>query len=122
MNIKLPYNPKLKDRARDLRKAGNISEVIFWNSIKNRKLEGLDFDRQKIIGNYIVDFYIPRYRIVIEIDGSSHDGKIDYDKERDVFMRGLSLKVLRFSDLDVKYNLDHVHKSILDEIIKTTPP
>ncbi|MGQ4005164.1 DUF559 domain-containing protein [Francisellaceae bacterium CB300] len=57
MNIKLPYNPKLKQRARELRKAGNLSEVLLWQKIKNRQLLGLDFDRQKIIGNYIVDFY-----------------------------------------------------------------
>src|SRR5690606_11048916 len=53
----LPYNPKLKERARELRKAGNLPEVLFWNEVKNRQFKGFDFDRQKIIGNYIVDFY-----------------------------------------------------------------
>lgn len=55
--MSLPYNPKLKAHARELRRAGNLSEVLFWNQIKNKQFLNLDFDRQKIIGNYIVDFY-----------------------------------------------------------------
>ena len=52
----LPYNPKLKERAKELRQAGNVSEVLFWNQVKNKQFKGFDFDRQKIVGNYIVDF------------------------------------------------------------------
>ncbi|MDA3812993.1 MAG: DUF559 domain-containing protein [Candidatus Cloacimonetes bacterium] len=48
---KLPYNPKLKDRVRELRKAGNLAEVLFWDQVKNKKFLSLDFHRQKIIGN-----------------------------------------------------------------------
>ena len=54
--ISLPTNPKLKERARELRKQGILSEVLFWNEVKHKKFLNLDFDRQKIIGNYIVDF------------------------------------------------------------------
>ena len=53
----LPFYPDLKERAKKLRKAGNLSEVLFWNQVKNKQFSGLDFDRQKIIGDYIVDFY-----------------------------------------------------------------
>lgn len=56
--LKLPTNPKLKQKARDLRKQGVLSEVLFWNEVKRKKFLGLDFDSQKIIGNFIVDFYI----------------------------------------------------------------
>jgi hypothetical protein len=56
-HMALSYNPKLKDRAKALRKAGNLPEVLLWNKLKNNQLRGLDFDRQKIIGNYVVDFY-----------------------------------------------------------------
>ena len=62
----LPYNPKLKNLAKQLRKAGNLSEVIFWNAVKGGQLLNLDFERQKIIGNYIVDFYCPELDLVIE--------------------------------------------------------
>ena len=81
----LPFNPKLKERARQLRKAGNLFEVLFWNKVKNKQFKGYDFDRQKIIGNYIVDFYRANCQVVIEIDGSSHDNKQKYDERRDAF-------------------------------------
>lgn len=54
----LPYNANLKNKARELGKAGNLSEVLFWKRVKGKQFLGLDFDRQKIIGNYIVDFFI----------------------------------------------------------------
>src|SRR6056297_2749722 len=85
----LPYNPKLKERARELRKAGNLPEVIFWNQVKRKQFKGYDFDRQKIIGNYIVDFYCTNCNVVIEIDGSSHDHKQEYDAERDAYLESL---------------------------------
>ncbi len=77
----LPYNPKLKERAKALRKAGVLSEALFWLEVKQGKFLGLDFDRQKIIGNYIVDFFCAEAKAVIEIDGGSHAGKEEYDEE-----------------------------------------
>jgi very-short-patch-repair endonuclease len=90
----LPYNPKLRDRAKKLRKSGNLSEVLLWNQLKNMKFKGYDFDRHKIIGNYIVDFFCTNCNTVIEIDGSSHDDKIEYDTERDAYLIGLGLSVI----------------------------
>lgn len=110
--LNLPFNPKLKQRARDLRKSGNLAEVILWIEIKSKKLNGLDFDRQKIIGNYIVDFYCHTNRLIIEIDGSSHDQKEGYDAQRDIYFLGLGLKILHFTDLEVKNNLDEVLEQI----------
>ena len=104
----LPYNPALKQRARELRRAGNLSEVLLWNQIKNKQFLGLDFDRQKIIGNYIVDFYCAEKSIVLEIDGSSHDEKVEYDAKRDAFLQGLGLTVIHIADSDVKNNLSGV--------------
>ncbi|MDE4967681.1 endonuclease domain-containing protein, partial [Francisella tularensis] len=65
----LPYNPKLKDRAKELRKAGILSDVLLWQELKSRKFLNLDFNRQNVIGNYLVDFYCDDLRLVIEIDG-----------------------------------------------------
>jgi very-short-patch-repair endonuclease len=101
----LPYNPALKQRARELRKAGNLSEVLFWNVVKNKQLNGQDFDRQRVIGNYIVDFYCHEYSLVVEIDGSSHNDKQAYDQARDEYLEALGLKVLHVQDVDVKQNL-----------------
>lgn len=106
--MSLPYNAALKERAKALRRAGNLSEVLLWNQIKNKQYLGLDFDRQKIIGNFIVDFYCAEQGVVIEIDGSSHDHRADYDAQRDAFLIGLNLIVIHIPDSDVKTNLSGV--------------
>ncbi|EIJ34487.1 protein of unknown function DUF559 [Thiothrix nivea DSM 5205] len=109
----LPYNPKLKERAKELRRAGNLSEVLLWNQLKRGQFKGLDFDRQKIIGNFIVDFYCAEKHTVLEVDGSSHDDKADYDAERDAYLSGLGLNVIRIRDKDVKQNLAAVTAFLL---------
>ncbi len=101
----LPYNPELKQRARELRRAGNLSEALLWNQIKKKQLLGLDFDRQKIIGNYIVDFYCAEMKVVLEIDGYRHINKAEYDARRDAYLKKLGLTVIRITDEDVKKNL-----------------
>jgi Uncharacterized protein conserved in bacteria len=118
---KLPYNPKLKERARELRKAGNLSEVLLWNELKQKKMLGFDFTRQQIIGNYIVDFHCPKLNLVIEIDGESHNYKVEYDTERDKFLQSLGLTVLHFNDLDIKHRLSEVLESIKNWIEGNTP-
>lgn len=110
----LPYNPILKERARELRKAGNLAEVLFWKQVRNKSFKGLDFDRQKIIGNYIVDFYCPNFNVVIEIDGSSHDDKQEYDALRDEYLKSLGLVVIHITDFEVKENMDAVMQYLND--------
>lgn len=105
---KLPYNPKLKARAKALRKAGNLSEVLLWNQLKNKQFKGLDFDRQKIIGDYIVDFFFANCNVVIEIGGNSHDDKQSYDDGIDSFLKELGLTIIHILDVDVKNNLSGV--------------
>lgn len=104
----LPYNPGLRTRAKELRKAGILHEALIWNQIKSGKLNGLDFDRQKIIGNYIVDFYCAEKNAIIEIDGSSHDGKEDCDKQRDDFLTSLRLNVIHIGVAEVLNNMEGV--------------
>lgn len=112
----LPYNPALKERAKELRKAGNLAEVLFWQQVRNRQFKGLDFDRQKIIGNYIVDFYNANYQLVVEIDGSSHNDKQDYDASRQKYLEDLGLKVVRYTDIEVKRNIVSVMQHLSDYI------
>ena len=104
----LPYNPALKDRARALRKAGFLHEALLWNQLKSKKFNGLDFDRQKIIGNYIVDFYCAEKAVVIEVDGSSHNNKQDEDAKRDAYLRSLGLVVIRLLVKDVLRDVEGV--------------
>ncbi len=121
--MSLPYNPALKERARELRRAGNLAEVLLWNQLKRKQFLGLDFDRQKIIGNYIVDFYCAEKSVVIEVDGSSHDDKVEYDAIRDAFLMGLDLTVIHLRDRDVKNNMAGVMDFLRGHAVweKTTP-
>jgi very-short-patch-repair endonuclease len=121
--MNLPYNPNLKERAKKLRQAGNLSEVLFWNQVKNKQFKGFDFDRQKIVGNYIVDFYCSNCNVVIEIDGSSHDNKQEYDKARDSFLQSLGLTVIHIPVIDVMKNMGGVMEMLFNHpALKGTPP
>ena len=104
--------------ARKNRKAGNMAEIAFWCQVHKKAFYGLDFDRQKVIGNYIVDFFVKRLGLVIEIDGSSHNEKPDYDARRDDFLEGLGLKVFRTTDYDVLQHLSVVLEDLRDFIVK----
>lgn len=119
----LPYNPALRDKAKALRKAGILHEALLWLELKNKKLNGLDFDRQKIIGNYIVDFYCADKSVVLEVDGSSHDSKQFEDARRDEYLRSLGLTVIRLLAKDVLQSLDGVFVFLKNHPALTgTPP
>ena len=114
----LPYNAVLKSRARALRKAGNLSEVIFWKQVRAGEFHNIDFDRQRVIGNYIVDFYVKSLGLVIEIDGESHNDKEEYDEKREGFLISLGLKVFKISTTQIHYDLDNVMKNLENYIIE----
>ena len=100
----IPYDPWLKDLARTLRKNSTLSEVILWNHIKNKAL-GVEFHRQVPMLSHIVDFYCHEIKLAIEIDGSSHDHKFDYDKKRQKELERYKVKFIRFSNYEVKREL-----------------
>jgi len=113
----LPVNHELSGYARRNRKSGNMAEIAFWLQIHKKSFHGLDFDRQKVIGNYIVDFYAKRLGLVVEIDGGSHNEKEDYDSLRDDFLEGLGLKVFHTTDYDVLQHVDLVLEDLRDFIV-----
>ena len=104
----LKYNPKLKKRARELRKNSTSSEIKLWKSLRRGQIRGYTFNRQKPIDEFIVDFYNKKLRLIIEIDGSSHDDKQGYDQERQNRLEALGCTVIRFYDHDVMKHLDGV--------------
>jgi len=114
----LPYNELLKDRARKLRRTSTISEVLFWVQVNKKKYYGVDFDRQKIIGNYIVDFYIESLGLIIEIDGGIHKYQEEYDENRTIYLESLGLIVYRISDEAVRFSMETVLMNLTDFIIK----
>jgi very-short-patch-repair endonuclease len=107
----IPYNPKLKDLARQLRKNSTLSEVLLWQQIKNKGL-GVQFHRQVPMLNYIVDFYCHEIMLAIEIDGDSHLHKYEYDKKREGELEQMGVKFIRFNDIDVKKNMFSVTLSL----------
>lgn len=115
----LPKNKDILARSRSLRKGYVLSEVIFWNHVRNKEFHQIDFDRQRIIGNYIVDFYVKSLGLVIEIDESSHDNKKEIDgMQQQQFLESLNLKIYRISDFRIKNDLANVMKELEDFIIK----
>jgi very-short-patch-repair endonuclease len=98
----------MKQIARKLRKDMTLAEILLWKELKGKKVLGYDFHRQKPIDEYVVDFYCPRLKLILEIDGDSHDGKEESDKIRQEKLESLGLTVLRFWDLDVKANVDGI--------------
>ena len=103
--LMLPYNKKLKPLLPHKRKAGLLCEVLFWKQVHRGRFHQIDFDRQKIIGNYIVDFYVKNLGLAVEIDGWSHDFKQEYDKKRQAELESYGVKVFRISNHDIKNNM-----------------
>ncbi|MDO8664615.1 MAG: endonuclease domain-containing protein [Candidatus Liptonbacteria bacterium] len=118
------YQKHLTAYARKLRKGGILSEVLLWQELKNDKL-GYRFLRQKPINKFIVDFYCPSLKLAIEIDGaSSHDNKMEKDESRQKALELLGVKVARFTDTEVRQNLNSVVENIKSEILRliNSPP
>ena len=85
--------------------------------MRNRSFHNIDFDRQRIIGNYIVDFYVKTLGLVVEIDGKSHEQKEEYDHTRLSFLKDLGLQVFIIQDMDIKKNPAQVMQDLEDFII-----
>ena len=110
----IPYNAKLKELAKQLRQIMTFSEVKLWNEIKNGKLMGYDFDRQRPIGNFIVDFYCKDLKLAIEIDGATHEDEniLLKDKIRQEELETLGVAFLRFNALLVVNKVEAVVREV----------
>jgi very-short-patch-repair endonuclease len=108
----IPYNPALKEKARELRNNSTKTEILLWINLKGKQMRGYDFHRQKPLDNYIVDFFCNELMLAIEIDGESHYGKEVYDEKRQKKLESLGVRFLRFDDSEVFYDCEKVLKSI----------
>jgi len=97
----IPYNPVLRDRARNLRKESTLSEILLWKEIKTKQILGYQFHRQVPIDYYIADFFCHELFLAIEIDGISHALKETYDEKWQQRLESLGVRFLRFDDLEV---------------------
>ena len=109
-------NSKLTGNAKTLRKNMTKEERHLWYDFL--KILPMTVNRQKVIGNYIVDFYIASHKLIVELDGSQHYGDkgIENDTKRDVFLNSLGIKVLRYSNLDINQRFESVCQDILNHI------
>ncbi|MDF2432005.1 MAG: hypothetical protein JWP44_1636 [Mucilaginibacter sp.] len=116
----IPYNPKLKALARKLRKDMTFGEVLLWNELKEDKLWGFDFDRQRCIDNYIVDFYCKDLMLAIEIDGMCHNYEDAFAKDeiRQQNLESLGIRFIRFTEAEAKYDMQNVIRGIEGRIIE----
>ncbi|TSC61790.1 MAG: hypothetical protein Greene041614_887 [Parcubacteria group bacterium Greene0416_14] len=108
--IMQPYNHNLKRFSRELRSNLTDAERFLWSRLRGKQLCGFQWYRQKPLASYIVDFYCPRARLVIEVDGGQHydESSITRDKERDTKLCMLGLTVLRFTNTDILHCIDGV--------------
>ncbi len=110
----LPYNKDLKEFSRKLRNNSTLGEILLWQKLRAGSMMNHTFNRQKPLGRYIVDFYCKPLKLVVEIDGSYHfeeDQKIK-DNARQQILEKMGLSFLRFSEQQVRKDMDVVLKTI----------
>ena len=114
----LPYNKNLKELARDLRKNMTDAERRLWSKIRRKQLKEFQFYRQKNVGDFIVDFYCPAAKLIVEIDGGQHysEENIVKDEARDSFLNDLGFRIFRFLNSDVFNNMEGVAERIYDHL------
>ena len=122
----IPYNPKLKELARNLRNNSTKAEIILWLKLKNSQFYGYDFHRQKPLDNYIVDFYCSELSLAIEIDGYSHELIAVHIKDikKEKRLNEVGVKILRFTDSQVLKDMENVIRALefyIYEFEKHTP-
>jgi very-short-patch-repair endonuclease len=107
--------PLIVERARKLRREATVPERLLWSVLRARRLAGLKFRRQYPIGPYIVDFYCQDARLVVEVDGMSHEDKQEQDAQREMYLREQGLRVFRVTNSDVNEDLEAVARAIVRE-------
>ncbi|HEV2495987.1 MAG TPA: endonuclease domain-containing protein [Terriglobia bacterium] len=114
----------LKPLRRDLRNSLTSAEVVLWKNLQRSQLAGRKFRRQHSIGNYVVDFYCPQYRLAVELDGQKHFNSMAAERDlvRTRFLEGLHMRVLRFENRAVFENLGAVLETIKQHLTITPPP
>jgi very-short-patch-repair endonuclease len=117
MEIRHRIHPVILAHAREMRHPQTPAEATLWHALRNRKT-GFKFRRQHPIDRFIIDFYCAKAKLLIEVDGKSHlePNQKEYDQARTEYLEKLGYKVIRFTNNDVKYNIDAVANNILRTI------
>ena len=120
--VRGPRNPQKQEQAQRMRRAMTPTEAILWECLRNNQLGGLHFRRQQVIAGFIADFYCPAARLIIECDGSSHFGREDYDRDRDLVLTAHDLHVLRVTNGRIRSDLPAVLAEILTHALPPSRP
>jgi very-short-patch-repair endonuclease len=112
---------EIRQRARQLRKELTPAEQLLWTQLRNRRLAGLKFRRQHPIGRFIVDFYCPAHKLVVEIDGPVHEFQEDQDLARADYLQQRGYRVVRFRNEHVLEDLPRVLQSIQEACLDQLP-
>ena len=118
MKSYLVNDPKLKFKRSYLRKNQTEVERLLWAQLRRKQLKGVKFFRQYSIGDYIVDFYSPKNRLAVKIDGGQHNEEklLKHDEQRTLYFKQFGVKVIRFWNNDVLKNLEGVLDIITENI------
>jgi very-short-patch-repair endonuclease len=111
----------IKKRAKELRQEMTPAEIVLWEKLRDRRLGGYKFRRQKPIGPFIVDFYCAESRLVVEIDGESHDLRAEQDEARTRQLADYGYRVIRFRNEQVTDLLEIVLEAILVNCANQAP-
>lgn len=125
MEQKFLYQNKVfKDRRKELRNNSTEAEKILWNYLKSSKLGGFKFVRQYSAGPYILDFYCPKLRLAVELDGSQHGEKeaMLYDQDRSNYFKSINIQIVRFWNNEITSNLKAVLDQIYTQILNCRTP
>jgi len=114
-------DPHKIEQAKKFRKNMTSAEQIFWEHVRNRRYPGYRFRRQQIIDGFIVDFYCSKLKLAIEIDGTVHDDRKEYDKKRDEILERHDIKIMRFTNDEVINDIHKVMLEIFSSKIQTPP-
>ena len=106
--------PELQQAAWLLRDRMTLAEETLWEALRDKRLNGLKFRRQHPVEQFILDFYCPRFKLVVELDGSSHDTRSEEDAARTEHLNAFGYRILRFRNEEVFENLPGVLKRIAD--------
>jgi very-short-patch-repair endonuclease len=116
MEVKSKYNKELKYLAREKRNNSTLGEILLWKNLLSKSRLGVQFNRQFPFENYILDFICRKLKLVIEVDGYSHNFKHEEDNLRDKKLNDLGYEVLRISEQDVKHDFENVSRVVVFKV------
>jgi len=111
----------MQNRARNLRKNRTDAENRMWYYLRNRRLAGYKFVREKVVGKYIADFVCREKKLIIEVDGGQHMAAAAYDQQRTKDLEAIGYQVVRFWNNEVHENIQGVMENILN-LLEIVPP